>query len=180
MGYGKTWMTDSLNAYPGSLAKADEILELAGEFRQAAYAMIPLGRRGNPLSRLCRFSAIHSIELHLNALLLHAGHEPARIRRMQHDLAERIELAMESGLKLRKRTASHILTIVGNREYLVTRYGPEIPASVSQLNRLTATLDEVANKVAAIMKERVERRWIGPDTPDCQRGGEADFPRTEN
>jgi hypothetical protein len=153
MGYGKIWMTDSLNAYPGSLAKADEILELAGEFRQAAYALMPLGRRGSPLSRApCRFSAIHSIELHLNALLLHAGHEPARIRAMQHNLAMRIELAMASGLKLRKRTASHILAIVGNREYLVTRYGPEMTASVSQLNRLTATLDEVAKKVAAIMK----------------------------
>ena len=41
--------------------------------------------------------------------------------------------------------------MAGNREYLVTRYGPEMTATTSQINRLTATLDEVANKVSAMM-----------------------------
>ena len=43
----------------------------------------------------------------------------------------------------------HLHAMTGNREYLVTRYGPEMTATVSQVNRLTATLDEVAKKVTA-------------------------------
>jgi hypothetical protein len=42
--------------------------------------------------------------------------------------------------------------MVGNREYLVTRYGAEMTSTVSQINRLTATLDEVANKVTAMIR----------------------------
>jgi len=42
--------------------------------------------------------------------------------------------------------------MAGNREYLVTRYGPEMAATISQINRLTATLEEVANKVTVMMK----------------------------
>jgi ribulose-5-phosphate 4-epimerase/fuculose-1-phosphate aldolase len=71
---------------------------------------------------------------------------------MQHNLAERAKRAMDSGLQLRKRTAAHISAMVGNREYLVTRYGAEMTSTVSQINRLTATLDEVANKVTAMIR----------------------------
>jgi hypothetical protein len=53
---------------------------------------------------------------------------------------------------VRKRTALHLSAMEGNREYLVTRYGPEMTGTVSQINRLMATLDEVANKVIAIMR----------------------------
>ena len=38
-------------------------------------------------------------------------------------------------------------TIASTREYLVTRYGPELTSTLAQLNRLAATLDEVAVKV---------------------------------
>jgi hypothetical protein len=100
----------------------------------------------------CRLTAIQSIELYLNALLLHVGHEPSRIRGMQHDLFARTDLAIASGLHLRKRTAAHLSMMTGNREYLVTRYGPEMTATSSQINRLTATLEEVANKVTSMMK----------------------------
>lgn len=96
-------------------------------------------------------SAIHAIELYLNALLLFRGQETSRIRGLQHDLAARTEMAIANGLQLRKRTAAHLSAMAGNREYLVTRYGPEMTATISQINRLTATLDEVANKVAAMM-----------------------------
>jgi hypothetical protein len=34
-----------------------------------------------------------------------------------------------------------------NREYLVMRYGPETKVTASQVNRLSATLAEVAGKV---------------------------------
>ena len=114
--------------------------------------LLQLGRRGDPLSRApCRLSAIHAIELYLNALLLFRGQETSRIRGLQHDLAARTEMAIANGLQLRKRTAEHLSAMAGNREYLVTRYGPEMTATISQINRLTATLDEVANKVSAMM-----------------------------
>ena len=62
---------------------------------------------------------------------------------------------MASGLKLRKRTAAHLIAMGESREYLVTRYGPEMTATVSQINRLVASLEEVAMKVTAIVKKNV-------------------------
>jgi predicted phage gp36 major capsid-like protein len=93
-----------------------------------------------------RLAAIQSIELYLNALLLSRGHEQSKVRGSQHDLAARTDLAIEEGLKLRKRTADHLRRVAATREYLVTRYGPEISGTASQVNRLTATMDEVAKK----------------------------------
>lgn len=136
------------SAYPGELAEPDEIRRLAEVYRRAAHHLLDLGRRGDPISRApFRLAAIHSIELYLNAFLLHRGHSAGRIRGMQHDLAARTDLVVASGLRLRKRTVGHLNAMEGNREYLVTRYGPEMTATVSQINRLTATLEEVANKV---------------------------------
>lgn len=121
------------------------MLRLAEEYKNAALLLMQLARRGDPLSRApFRLNAIHAIELYLNALLLHLGHEPSRIRGMQHDLTTRTALAIANGLKLRKRTEAHLSTMTGNREYVVSRYGPEMTATISQINRLTATLDEVA------------------------------------
>lgn len=140
-------------AYPGDLATPHEVHRLAEEYRRAAHHLLELGRRADPLSRApFRLSAIHAIELYLNALLLHHGHSPSRIRGMQHDLAARTELALASGLTLRKRTSAHLLDMADKREYLVTRYGPEMTATVSQINRLTATLEEVAAKVTVTMQ----------------------------
>jgi hypothetical protein len=62
-------------------------------------------------------------------------------------MAARTDLAISGGLHLRKRTATHLHAMAESREYLVTRYGPEMTTTVSQINRLTATLDEVASKV---------------------------------
>jgi hypothetical protein len=70
---------------------------------------------------------------------------------MQPDLASRAELAIAGGLQLRKRTTAHLNAMTGNREYLVTRYGPEMTTTASQINRLTATLEEVAIKVTRMM-----------------------------
>jgi hypothetical protein len=144
----------SNSAYPGQSATPVQILQLAEEYRQAAQVLMRLGRRGAPLSWApCRLTAIQAIELYLNALLLHAGLPPTTIRGLQHDLAKRTNQAVEAGLKLRKRTAIHIATMGGNREYLVTRYGPEITGTVSQINRLIASLEEVATKVTAIVSK---------------------------
>jgi hypothetical protein len=70
---------------------------------------------------------------------------------MNHDLSARAMLAASKGLKLRKLTDAHLAKLVGNREYLVLRYEPEWKATVSQINRLTATLDELAKKSASII-----------------------------
>jgi hypothetical protein len=146
-------LLDNSKAYPGDSASAEQILGLAEEYRSAALLLMQLARRGDPLSRApFRLNAIHAIELYLNALLLHLGHEPSRIRGMQHDLTARTALAISNGLKLRKRTEAHLSTMTGNREYVVSRYGPEMTATISQINRLTATLDEVASKTKTMLK----------------------------
>ena len=132
---------------------AEDMLRLAEEYRKAAQLLLKHGRSGAPLTWApCRLSAIHAIELFLSALLLHQGHKASAIRAMQHDLSKRAEQTVAS-LQLRKRTAHHLSAMVGNREYLVTRYSPEMPATISQINRLTATLDEVAKKVTAIIEK---------------------------
>lgn len=142
-------MSEDHTPYPGDLAGPAELLKLAEEYRQAALVVAGLGRRGAPLSLApYRLNAIHAVELYLNALLLHAGLPSSRIRGLQHDLATRTELAVENGLMLRQRTAAHLKAMGSSREYLVTRYGPELTSTLSQVNRLAATLDEVAAKVA--------------------------------
>lgn len=138
--------------YPGELAGPDDVRRLADEYRKAALALLPLGRRGEPLSRApYRLAAIHAVELYLNALLLHHGQDPRHIRGMQHNLAARTELAIASGLRLRLRTAAHLRALAENREYLMTRYEPERTGTASQMNRLAATLEEVAMKVTAVI-----------------------------
>ena len=141
-------MSDPAASFPGAHAQPTDWLRLADEYRQAAHVLANRGREsGHHLWSPFRLVAIHAIELYLSALLLHAGREPSHIRALQHDLAARADLAMASGLVLRKRTAAHLVTMSTSREYVVTRYGAELTSSLSQLNRLAATLDEVAEKV---------------------------------
>lgn len=145
-------LTESQKHYPGELATPDEIRLLADEYRKAAHLLHQIGRPGAPLSRApYRLSAIHAIELYLNALLLHRGHAPRVIRGMQHDLGERASLAIASGLALRWRTAAHLSALAQTREYLVTRYGPELSGTACQINRLEATLEEVSSKVTRLL-----------------------------
>ena len=141
---------------PGDEATPQQVLELAHEYRWAADALLPTGRRGKPLSRApYRLLAIQAIELYLNALLLLWDHAPAKLRGMGHDLGPRVRLAAAAGLKLKKRTAWHLHTLSESREYLVTRYGPEMTGTISQLNRLAATLGEVSEKVTtAVIRKR--------------------------
>lgn len=139
-------------SYPGAVASPRQMLRLAQEYRRAAHALFPTGRRRQPLSRApYRLVAIHAVELHLNALLLTTSLPTARIRGLQHDFATRTELAIAAGLNLRKRTILHLRGLSETREYLITRYDPSLTAA-SQLNRIAATLEEVAEKVTAIVK----------------------------
>ena len=69
---------------------------------------------------------------------------------MQHNLAARTDIAIELGLVLRKRTAQHLRSLSETREYLVSRYDPGL-SMTSEINRLTATLEEVAGKISAVV-----------------------------
>lgn len=140
---------ETKKVYPGELATTFQVLTLAHEYRNAAVHLAALGRPCEPLSRApFRLAAIHAIELYLNAFLLNRGHPASEIRGLQHNLVERVKLATSYGLKLRAKTAQHINDLADNREYLVTRYGPEMTSSASQLNRLTATMEEVSRKIS--------------------------------
>jgi hypothetical protein len=137
--------------YPGDLASPDQVLELANEYRTAALALMALGKRGRPLTwSPFRLVAIHALELYLNALLLRGGASPLVVRGMSHDLESRVEAVSKMGLCLRARTSAHLRGLHQKREYLITRYGPELAATSSQVNRLAATLDEVAEKVGKL------------------------------
>jgi|tagenome__1003787_1003787.scaffolds.fasta_scaffold19982252_2 hypothetical protein len=141
-------------SYPGAVATSRQVLGLAEEYRRAAHVLRPTGRSGRPLSRApYRLVAIHSLELHLNALLLASGHPPAKVRGLQHDIATRTDLAIAAGLKLRKRTILHLRGLSETREYLITRYNPELSAAF-ELTRLAATLEEVAEKVTTLINQR--------------------------
>lgn len=150
--------------YPGESATPRQIAALADEYRQAADALLKTGRRGVPLSRApYRFVAIHAIELYLNALLLAGGCPSADLRRMHDDLTSRSAMAVDR-LCLRKRTLAHLATLSETREYLTTRYAPEATIA-SELNRLDATLAEVAEKVGAFIERSANPRSArGPQT----------------
>ena len=143
--------------YPGSLANSKQILQLSSKYKTAAELLHITEHKGNPP---WRFLAIHSIELYLNALLLHSGYDSTRIRQLNHNLAGHSELAIGQGLKLKKRTAEHLIAISENREYLISRYEPDAPDDISQINRLTATLNEVAEKVTKMLEMSIMKGAI--------------------
>lgn len=143
------------NFYPGDEAAPRQLLMLADEYRRAAETLLPTGRRGKPLSRApYRLIAIQAIELYLNAFMLDRGYGRSKLRALQHNMAPRALFARMSGLDLKKATLEHLHELSETREYLISRYGPELSGSLSQLNRLAATLNEVAQKVSAVINRR--------------------------
>ena len=147
-------MGDDGPKYPGETASPEQVFALADEYRRAAHLLVQQGKKGKPLTRApMRLSAIHAIELYLTALLLKRGRTASQIRGLQHDLGVRAQLAATEGLKLRKRTAEHLHHLSLSREYLVTRYGPELASTTSNPTRLSATLEEVAQKIAVLLQD---------------------------
>ena len=70
---------------------------------------------------------------------------------------------------LRERTSAHIRAIARDREYLIARYGPDCLSTASQMNRMLATLEEVARNVSravadATAPQRIARPDSGPGT----------------
>jgi hypothetical protein len=49
-------------------------------------------------------------------------------------------------------TGRHLQALARNREYLVTRYYPEAAGGLSELNRLSATLEEITSKVSRLLE----------------------------
>lgn len=138
------------NEVVGETESTVQIMQLAAEYCRAAKSQMDVGRKGEPLSRApARLLAIHAIELYLNATLLNIGHTPKSVRGMQHDLSKRAADVQDS-LKLRKRTFAHLTALTTNREYVVSRYGPEMTTNLSQTNRLMATMEELATKATAL------------------------------
>jgi hypothetical protein len=132
---------------------AQELMALAAEYRRAADGLRHTGRAGKPLSRApYRLVAIHAIELYLTALLVAGGHAYADVRRLGHKLDDRSGIAAAKGIKLRKRTVAHLERLTSTREYVASRYDPRM-SELSQINRLEATLKQVAEAVT----ERVRR-----------------------
>jgi hypothetical protein len=145
--------------YPGTSASLGQMLELAQAYLAAAYKLMDYDT-GNPLaSAPVRLVSIQSLELYLNAFLLISGEEASTIRGLQHDLGKRSALAVGRGLVLKKRTETHLLSLSDNREYLTSRYGPELSGTWSQLNAIHATLKEVSEKIDPIVRAGIARQF---------------------
>ena len=135
--------------YPGDTANAAQIMEMADAYHAAATALNLRNCGAKPVETApFRLLAIHAIELYLNAYLLARGTSASHVRGLQHDFARRTDLVVAGKLALRIRTVRHLHCLANSREYLTTRYDPELP-NASKINRLQATLNEVSRKVTA-------------------------------
>lgn len=163
------------SGYPGERVSPHELRRLAEAYRGVAYVAAGSIQRGDPLTAApMRLLALHAVELNLSALLLLRGHSPPGLRRLGHDLAARLALASACGLVLRRRTAEHIEAVAQGREYLVARYGPELLGTASQINRLLATMDEVAAKVGRAFENAASSALPAHDGDDAP--GSASLP----
>jgi hypothetical protein len=155
------------SCYPGETAKPEELIALAAQFQNAAKEASRIWIRGqNTTAAPFRLLSIHAIELYLNAFLLHCGEPAPAIRGMQHNLAARVALLDKHKLVLRTKTRAHLSDISLNREYLVSRYAPDV-TTLSQINRLQATLIEVESKVRAKLAPPppAKSAKVGPKAP---------------
>ncbi|MEZ2224473.1 hypothetical protein [Rhizobium sp. RCC_161_2] len=77
---------------------------------------------------------------------------PAIISGFRHDLGELTRIASEAGLVLRKRTVAHLAALSAGNEYHVISYAPELMSTLSQVNRVMATVDELSRKVRKALR----------------------------
>ena len=160
--------TDS--PYPGDGASVDDLLALAASYAKAARHLSSLVKKGEPATRapghLC---AVHAVELYLSSYLRHCGVAACELRGLQHDVAARMERAARHGLVVDQRTAAHLERLVSEREYVVSRYGPDQLATLSQQNRVEATLREVESKVLAAIRKAPARTASVQPTAQAKR-----------
>jgi hypothetical protein len=134
--------------YPGATATVADLIAMAEEYRRAAHLLLDpstssLARAKAP----GRYCALHAIELFGNAVSRHDGMKHGEIRCRNHDLDHTHLL---DRLVLRTKTRSHLLSMTQGREYLRLRYAPDMLDDLAPVNRLLATLDEVAKKAQAV------------------------------
>lgn len=138
--------------YPGNAAKPRELLGLAEAYFEAANSLFENARKGDAVTyapaRLC---AIHATELFLNAFLRAHGKSAGDVRARLHNLAD---VKFVETLNLRKKTAEHLSEMTHRREYLISRYAPELVSQHTELNRLQATLNEVRKKTTKFLREK--------------------------
>lgn len=141
--------------YPGDGSTPENTQLLADEYRKAAQSLLPTLKKQTPLtSAPFRLVAIQAIELYLNAYLLKNDCSPAEVRGLQHDFSQKAHLAKEKALLLRKKTHEHIVSLNETREYLTSRYAPDMSVKVSEINRLSATLEELSKKLSETQKNK--------------------------
>ncbi|MBK8771893.1 MAG: hypothetical protein IPM06_15865 [Rhizobiales bacterium] len=126
-------------------------LELARQYRTAAFALAGAAAVGVLPLPPFRLLSIHAVELAMNAVLLHGGNGPAAVRGLQHNLAARLEPCRALGLVLKKRTEDHIRDLSENRDYLIARYAPHEAMGNLSVNRMTATVVEVCSKAEKLI-----------------------------
>lgn len=134
----------------GDRATEREILDLAGSYREAALLILRNGERASSLRydplhfEPARFCALHALELCQNAFLRHEGWSNDRIKALRHELSEADFI---DKLALKKKTAEHLRRLAEPREYLISRYGPDLCRDQTEFSALISTLDHVLNEV---------------------------------
>jgi hypothetical protein len=151
------------SAYPGKAAGVRGILNLAKQYQDSAKKLGESSSKSNQAPR--RLLALHAMELYLNAFLIAKGVDPAAICGLQHDLGKRARLASEAGLVLRKRTVAHLATLSSRNEYDAIKYALELMSTLSQVNRVMATVDELSRKVRKALRVRPQPPPALPDAP---------------
>lgn len=146
-----------------------QLLALAQEYHAAHNHLMVRPNSGQAhASAPARLLAIQAIELYLNAFLRNAGESPQTIRGLQHDLGKRTALTIQRGLVLKKRTAEHLMALTATREYLSSRYGPELSSTWSNMNRIAATLQELFEKVDPPVRHALAKSYTDRVTKDAQ------------
>lgn len=141
--------------YPGSTASVWQIEELALAYYQGAIVLCKNAEslEGHTLATIhyapVRLCAIHAIELFLNAYLKHEGVPVEKIRGRMHNLADP---EFVSHLNIKKKTAEHLKMMSERREYLISRYAPDMMSKHSEISRLLTTLKEIMTKVCGYLR----------------------------
>jgi len=134
----------------GKSGSVRDVLNVASQYKAAAIKLGEGSPSPNHLPQ--RLLALHAIELYLDALLQAKGLDGETIRKFQHDLGERARIALAAGLVRRSRTLAHLAALSSNTEYIIVRYAPELSSTLSQVNRVMTTLEEVSRKVPKMVK----------------------------
>lgn len=143
-----TFPTVSVSPAAIAAAPAPAVLHLAQAYHDAALLLLEAGRDADAVARAPgRSCALHAMELYLDAFLRAAGETPCRLRLHGHDLGRRAALAIGRGLDLRRKTALHLVQVSRRRDHATARYGPACPDAICEINRLKASLGEIARKV---------------------------------